>query len=65
MKKKVAEIELTPEEAAQAIAYYISQTRLSKSHFWNSYTLTTKFYNGEFAGAVVRYFLDEEERDKN
>lgn len=61
MKKQVAEIELTVQEMANAVAEHTSHTRLTKSHFWNSYTLQIKAHDGELVGATVRYFLEPEE----
>jgi len=57
----VAEIELTAQEMGQAVAERISHTRLTPSHFWNTYTLQIKVHNGEFVGGTVRYYLDEED----
>lgn len=58
---KTAEVDLTPDEMAQALAERVSHTRLDCTVFWNRYTVEIKVTGGELEGVTVRYCLEPEE----
>lgn len=62
MKEKIAEFTLEPEEAAEAIAFRISETHLKPSHFWNHFNVAFTIRDGKIVSITASYYLDEEGR---
>jgi hypothetical protein len=58
---QTAEVDLTPEEMALALAERVSHTRLTPAVFWNRYTVQVTVRGGELEGVTVRYYLEPEE----
>jgi hypothetical protein len=59
-QKQTAQVELTVQEMGEAVAKYISVTKLPPDVFWNSYNLNIRMTNGSIEGITLTYYLSEE-----